>query len=331
MSITIHNEDILLPSIDLVIEWMGGPSLATIYTNSTKNSDFISHGTLNKVAAGSITIQKATQRKIDTHFAEHHPEFTKQVRAFFQGRTGTIGLGGMKWLGYITGLPTETKTEYPYTLSVIQALIELEMALTAAGKATLAAASKPPAIALAHPALTLLDLNAFPQVQINSLLLILSAFDAEYSIGSWLTEDKLGTLSGLLRFKRQAPIEDYNGALWQWLLQLIEAQNPSINSWNRLDQLLAEKWQCEQESIERKLRRYRTNKNDKGFNALMDEICKTCWENSDDAGDIAATFNLLNQGTTLLDHLSSDGFDMVSIEDAYIEYYAFHAEKLTGA
>lgn len=332
MSISVCNEDILLPSIDVVLKWMGLPSLATIYTNHYGKPDFVSHVTLNKIAVKPGKLRIDVRNKIADHVELHYPGILQDTQAFLQDRTGTIGLGALKWLGLVNGLPAEFKAEYPYTLSVIEPIIDLEIHLVGKTNPTSHLASMLTAAAVSHPALLLLELNS-PNAQINSLLLILAAFDAEYSAGNWVTDAKTGALNGLIHFKRKRSDQDYNRALWEWLLKLIEAQKPSVNSWNKLDLLMQESHPGEQdlESMERILRRYRTGKNRSGLDALVGKICHACWDNSDDASDITAAFSILHRGTTLLDHLVSEGIDMVSVENSYIEYYAYHAEILTGA
>lgn len=337
MPIYVLKEDVLLPSLHKVMRWIGAPSPGALFDKHFAGGESPSRETIERIAQGKGTLQRRSQAKLDSFFGKQTPVVMENVHHFLTTGEGCIGFGSSTWMGWVSGLPDPVKAEYPYTLSLLEAIVQLEtliigqqrgsMDLTAALKSTMAL----------HPALCLYEQASHPASQVNTMLLILSALDAEYSAGHWLIDPHVGLLHGLIQFKRDGHYEDYNRALWERLLQIISDQQPSVTSWNQLDALMAnqEPGEKDLESIEKKLRRYRTGKNSREFSALIGEVCGVCWKEREAAQEIADLFQLLHRGATLFDSMSVGNKDIdlsgAAAETAYTTYFAFHEKRLTGA
>lgn len=336
MTVSVLKDDVLLPSLHKVIRWMGAPSPGALFDQHFAGGERPSRETLERIAQGKGTLQQRTQAKLDSFFGKQAPAVMENVHHLLTTGEGCIGFGSSTWMGWVSGLSDAVKAEYPYTLSLLEAIVQLETLIIGqqCGSMDLAAALK--STKALHPALLLYEQASHPASQVNTLLLILSALDAEYSAGHWLVDPHVGLLYGLIQFKRDGHYEDYNRALWERLLQIISDQQPLVSSWNQLDVLMANQATGEKdlESIERKLRRYRTGKNSREFRVLIAEICAACWTERDTAQEIADLFQLLHRGATLFDALSIGRRDTdlsgAAAETAYTTYFAFHEKRLTG-
>ena len=336
MAVTVLKNDVLLPSLHKVMRWMGAPSPGALFDKHFAGGERPSRETLERIAQGKGRLQRGTRAILDGFFEKQTPVVLENVHHFLTTGEGCVGFGSSTWIGWVSGLPDAVKAEYPYTLSLLEAIVQLETLiigqqrgspdLTAALESTMAL----------HPALCLYEQASHPASQVNTMLLILSALDAEYSAGHWLIDPHVGLLHGLIQFKRDGHYEDYNRALWERLLQIISDQQPSVTSWNQLDALKAnyEPGEKDLESIEKKLRRYRTGKNTREFGTLIDEVCGACWTERETAQEIAELFRLLHRGAALFDALSVGRKDIdlsaLEAEIAYSAFFVFHEKRLAS-
>lgn len=335
MPVTVLKHDVLLPSLDLVSKWMGAPTVGALFDSHYPNNGLPSRATMERIAVGKGRLQARTKQKLDGFFRQNHQGLMEDLQKFWSSSEGTIGRGAYAWGSWMAGLPSEIKADYPYTASYIYSMIQVEIAVCEHREDARDTHSESASLLALHPGVSLLEAHTDTLVPIHTLLMVLAACDAEYSATNWMVDAPAGLLNGLLQFKVDGP-DSYNRALWESLLKSIGHRHPHITSWNRLDEFLAASghFSWDEESIERKVRRYRTGKNKSGFRTLIGAVCRVCWGEGDDADAVAKVFQLRNYGATLFDCLASKnndaGLDAATAEGLYRHYYQFHAKEMTA-
>jgi len=346
-----------LPPIELFFRWLNLSKPATLIEHYCESEDIeppkLSHNTINKVA----TIRpKASLRSMGTFKEWLGDVFAEQIYETFNSSVitepGHVGLGALSWLSNLPHFKQYWGEDTPYTLEVIEALIQTEKAAiteiigkVATPKERTQHIYQNPHVKLLFEGVSLHTRSDFKDELIERLdsrsvallvaitfLYFIAAWDAEYSLSIEPDNADKGMLRSIL--PESYTKESLHTACWEKLRQYAVIQGKITGTWNEISSQLFDA--SDPDSARRTLNRYKRGEVEISDENLVELVSNIFGEGNE---RLCIIYLLRSKATWFLsrmfDELKKETKDLADADldrllAKYHDYFEHHLKALRG-
>lgn len=311
-SVVVTKPCYYLPPIHPVFSWLGLPEPATLIRNYCDSEGVdtpeIAHNTINKVASYRSTASKRSMEKLAGWYESNFPEQAGQIKASpLLNNGGAIGSGAFSWLANIPHFALYWGESFPYTVNIIEQLIEQEKTAVSEALDQEVSAIERRQLIINNPKVALLfegfdfpcvirdendlvagsDSRSGAILIANTLFYFLAAGDAEYSSTKNHALSKIGLIGSILGDSYRKGC--FHLAYWKKLKQNAVYKKAIKDTWSDLALKLNKTGADDDDTARRTLNRYKSGKVEISEDSLM-ELLKNIY--GKDAGNYFVLFRV---------------------------------------